>query len=73
MNLTGLCMNCMNGNITAEGVCSNCGKPQLREQPNRNANALPFGYISGYVTDTNGKRYTVDGMLGIGEDKTTRM
>ncbi len=35
--------------------------------------ALPFGYISGYVTDTNGKRYTVDGMLGIGEDKTTRM
>lgn len=35
--------------------------------------ALPFGTISGYVTDTNGKKYTVDGMLGIGEDKTTRM
>lgn len=35
--------------------------------------ALPFGYISGYVTDTNGKKYVVDGMLGIGEDKTTRM
>ena len=25
------------------------------------------------VTDTNGKRYVVDGMLGIGEDKTTRI
>ena len=35
--------------------------------------ALPFGTISGYVTDTNGKKYSVDGMLGIGEDKTTRM
>ena len=35
--------------------------------------ALPYGYISGYVTDTNGKKYVVDGMLGIGEDKTTRM
>ncbi len=35
--------------------------------------ALPFGRISGYVTDTNGKKYNVDGMIGIGEDKTTRM
>lgn len=35
--------------------------------------ALPYGKIYGYVTDTNGKRYVVDGMTGIGEDKTTRM
>lgn len=35
--------------------------------------ALPYGYISGYVTDPNGKKYVVDGMIGIGEDKTTRM
>ncbi len=35
--------------------------------------ALPYGYISGYVTDTNGKKYVVDGMIGIGEDKTTHM
>lgn len=34
---------------------------------------LPFGTISGYVTDTNGKKYVVDGMLGIGEDKTTNI
>lgn len=34
---------------------------------------LPFGKISGYVKDTNGKKYIVDGMTGIGEDKTTRM
>jgi len=35
--------------------------------------ALPFGTISGYVTDTDGRKYVVDGMVGIGEDKTTRM
>ena len=35
--------------------------------------ALPYGTLSGYVTDTNGKQYRLDGMLGIGEDKTTRM
>ncbi len=35
--------------------------------------ALPFGELSGYVTDTNGKKYVLDGMLGIGEDKSTRM
>ncbi|UKI14705.1 MAG: hypothetical protein L6V85_01375 [Clostridiales bacterium] len=34
---------------------------------------LPYGKIYGYVTDTNGKKYTVDGMVGIGEDKTTRI
>ncbi|MEG2540774.1 MAG: DUF2804 family protein [Clostridia bacterium] len=34
---------------------------------------LPFGKIYGFVKDTNGKKYVVDGMLGIGEDKTTRM
>lgn len=34
---------------------------------------LPFGTLSGYVTDTNGKRYNLDGMLGIGEDKTTNI
>lgn len=35
--------------------------------------ALPYGTIYGYVTDIDGKRYNVDGMLGIGEDKSTRM
>lgn len=35
--------------------------------------ALPYGKIYGYVTDTNGKKYVVDGMAGIAEDKTTRI
>ena len=35
--------------------------------------ALPFGRIYGYVKDTEGRKYVVDGMLGIGEDKSTRM
>lgn len=35
--------------------------------------ALPFGRIYGTVKDTNGKVYTLDGALGIAEDKTTRM
>ena len=35
--------------------------------------ALPFGKIYGYVKDVNGKKYVVDGMLGVGEDKFTRM
>ncbi len=35
--------------------------------------ALPYGIISGYVTDTEGKKYVVDGMTGIGEDKATRI
>ncbi len=34
---------------------------------------LPFGKIYGFVKDTNGKKYVVDGMTGIGEDKTTYM
>ncbi len=34
---------------------------------------LPYGYVKGFVTDTNGKKYIVDGMTGIGEDKTTRI
>lgn len=35
--------------------------------------ALPYGRIYGTVKDTNGKVYNLDGVLGIGEDKTTRM
>lgn len=35
--------------------------------------ALPFGKIYGFVKDVNGRKYVVDGMTGIGEDKTTRM
>lgn len=35
--------------------------------------ALPFGKIYGYVVDETGKKYVVDGMAGIGEDKTTRI
>ena len=35
--------------------------------------ALPFGTVSGYLTDPDGKKYYVDGLLGIGEDKTTHM
>lgn len=35
--------------------------------------ALPFGTISGFVKDINGKKYVLDGMLGIGEDKTSRL
>ncbi len=34
---------------------------------------LPFGILSGYVKDINGKKYVLDGMTGIGEDKTTRL
>jgi len=34
---------------------------------------LPFGTISGFVKDIKGKKYVVDGMTGIGEDKTTRL
>lgn len=35
--------------------------------------ALPFGTITGHLTDTNGKRYILDNMSAVGEDKTTRM
>lgn len=34
---------------------------------------LPFGKIYGKVVDINGKEYNLDGMMGIGEDKTTKM
>lgn len=34
---------------------------------------LPFGTITGYVSDHNGKKYIVDGMSALAEDKTTRM
>lgn len=34
---------------------------------------LPFGYVKGYITDTDGKRYNVDGMTGIGEDRSQRI
>lgn len=35
--------------------------------------SLPFGKIYGYIKDHNGKKYTLDGMTGVGEDKTSRM
>jgi len=35
--------------------------------------ALTFGKIYGYIKDHDGKKYIVDGMDGIGEDKTTRL
>ena len=35
--------------------------------------ALPFGKLSGYLTGIDGKKYYLDGMTGVGEDKTTRM
>ena len=31
---------------------------------------VTFGDISGYVTDLDGKKYILDGMHGIGEDKS---
>lgn len=34
---------------------------------------LPFGKIYGKLVDISGKEYVVDGMMGIGEDKTTKM
>ena len=41
MNLSGLCMNCMNGTLV-NGSCTYCGKNSFTEK-SRNANALPFG------------------------------
>ncbi len=35
--------------------------------------ALPFGTISGTLVDDNGKVYNIDNMIGIGEDKATKM
>ncbi len=34
---------------------------------------LSYGTVKGFVTDPNGKKYVVDGMVGIGEDKSTRV
>lgn len=34
---------------------------------------LPFGKISGYVKDIDGKKYILDGMTGIGEDRSQRL
>ena len=34
---------------------------------------LPFGILNGTITNIDGKVYTFDGMLGIAEDKTTRI
>lgn len=34
---------------------------------------LPFGKITGTMKDTDGKTYTLDGVYGLGEDKTTVM
>jgi len=34
---------------------------------------LPFGTVSGFVKDIRGKKYILDGMAGIGEDKSTRL
>lgn len=34
---------------------------------------LPFGRISGYLKDTNGKVYTLNEVYGLGEDKSTVM
>lgn len=34
---------------------------------------LSYGSVKGFVTDPNGKKYVVDGMVGIGEDKSTRV
>lgn len=35
--------------------------------------AIAFGELSGYVRDLEGKPYVLDGMMGIGEDKTLRL
>ncbi len=35
--------------------------------------SLPFGKVYGYVRDTKGSKYSVDGMCAIGEDKSTRI
>lgn len=34
--------------------------------------AIAFGELSGYVRDLDGKKHVLDGMMGIGEDKTLR-
>ncbi|NMP37452.1 MAG: DUF2804 family protein [Clostridiales bacterium] len=34
---------------------------------------LPFGKLSGYLCGYDGEKYQLDGMYGVGEDKTTRI
>lgn len=34
---------------------------------------LPFGTLSGTITNADGKEYSFNGMIGIAEDKTTRL
>lgn len=34
---------------------------------------ITFGELSGYICDEDGNKYCLDGMTGIGEDKSTRM
>lgn len=34
---------------------------------------LPFGTLEGYIKDLEGNKYTLDGMTGIGEDRSQRM
>ncbi|MEG0979049.1 MAG: DUF2804 family protein [Oscillospiraceae bacterium] len=34
---------------------------------------LPFGKLTGYVKDINGNKYVLDGMTGVGEDRTQRL
>lgn len=31
---------------------------------------IVFGELEGYIRDENGKKYVLDGMIGIGEDKS---
>lgn len=33
---------------------------------------VTFGELKGYIRDTSGKKYILDGMMGMGEDKTMR-
>jgi hypothetical protein len=32
-----------------------------------------FGEIKGYIRDTDGTKYILDGMMGMGEDKSLRI
>jgi hypothetical protein len=34
---------------------------------------ITFGGLKGYVRDTNGTQYILDGMTGVGEDKSLRI
>ena len=34
---------------------------------------LPFGYINGYVRNEDGEKFVINNMIGIAEDKTTRL